>query len=70
MQHIKHYSLGLFVVFALLLGALISAQPALAMTGVGTPESPYRIKDAEDLIAFAEIVNGTDNQTAEPNAWA
>ena len=62
MQHIKHYSLCLLVVFALLLGALISAQPALAkdgtMKGNGTQESPYQIEDAKDLIEFAEKVNG------------
>lgn len=75
MQHIKHYSLGLFVVFALLLGALISAQPALAMTGDGTPESPYQIKDAEDLIEFARKVNYYDpsklhSEAEERDAWA
>lgn len=59
MQHIKHYSLGLLVVFALLLGALISAQPALAaLTGDGTSKNPYKIATADDLIEFAEKVNG------------
>lgn len=58
MQHIKHYSLGLLVVFALLLGALVSAQPALAMTGDGTSAHPYQIATADDLIEFAEKVNG------------
>lgn len=58
MQHIKHYSLGLLVVLALLLGALISAQPALAMTGEGTSANPYKIATADDLIEFAEKVNG------------
>lgn len=58
MQHIKHYSLGLLVVLALLLGALISAQPALAMTGEGTSANPYKIATANDLIEFAEKVNG------------
>lgn len=70
MQHIKHYSLGLLVVLALLLGALISAQPALAMTGEGTSANPYEIATADDLRAFASLVNGTDNKTAQPNAWA
>lgn len=59
MQHIKHYSLGLLVVFALLLGALIGAQPALAaLTGDGTSKNPYKIATADDLIEFAEKVNG------------
>ena len=58
MQHIKYYSLGLLVVLALLLGALISAQPALAMTGEGTSANPYKIATADDLIEFAEKVNG------------
>ena len=79
MQHIKHYSLGLLVVFALLLGALISAQPALAkdgtMKGNGTQESPYQIEDAKDLLAFAEKVNSynplePDSEAEERDAWA
>ena len=76
MQHIKHYSLGLLVVFALLLGALISAQPALAkdgtMKGNGTQESPYQIEDAEDLLAFAEEVNKPNRYEPEAdiNIWA
>ena len=77
MQHIKHYSLGLLVVFALLLGALISAQPALAkdgtMKGNGTQESPYQIEDAKDLIEFARRVNDNDpinEKEGELNAWA
>lgn len=79
MQHIKHYSLCLLVVFALLLGALISAQPALAkdgtMKGNGTQESPYQIEDAKDLLAFAEKVNSynplePDSEAEERDAWA
>ena len=76
MQHIKHYSLCLLVVFALLLGALISAQPALAkdgtMKGNGTQESPYQIEDAKDLLAFAEEVNkpNYDEPEADINIWA
>lgn len=77
MQHIKHYSLCLLVVFALLLGALISAQPALAkdgtMKGNGTQESPYQIEDAKDLIEFARRVNDNDpinEKEGELNAWA
>lgn len=75
MQHIKHYSLGLLVVFALLLGALISAQPALAMTGDGTSAHPYQIATADDLIEFAEEVNSYDpsnpySEAEERNAWA
>ncbi len=76
MQHIKHYSLGLLVVFALLLGALISAQPALAkdgqMEGDGSKDHPYQIKDAEDLLAFAEEVNKSnrDEPEADINIWA
>lgn len=75
MQHIKHYSLGLLVVFALLLGALISAQPALAMTGDGTSAHPYQIATADDLIEFAEKVNSYDpsnpySEAEERNAWA
>lgn len=77
MQHIKHYSLCLLVVFALLLGALISAQPALAkdgtMKGNGTQESPYQIEGAEDLIEFARRVNDNDpinEKEGELNAWA
>lgn len=77
MQHIKHYSLGLLVVFALLLGALVSAQPALAkdgtMKGNGTQESPYQIEDAKDLIEFARRVNDNDpinEKEGELNAWA
>lgn len=76
MQHIKHYSLGLLVVFALLLGALISAQPALAkdgqMEGDGSKDHPYQIEDAEDLLAFAEEVNkpNYDEPEADINIWA
>ncbi|MED9781207.1 MAG: hypothetical protein UGE23_07425 [Peptococcaceae bacterium] len=76
MQHIKHYSLCLLVVFALLLGALISAQPALAkdgtMKGNGTQESPYQIEDAKDLLAFAEEVNKSNRYEPEAdiNIWA
>ena len=73
MQHIKHYSLGLLVVFALLLGALISAQPALAMTGEGTSANPYKIATADDLIEFARRVNDNDpinEKEGELNAWA
>ena len=76
MQHIKHYSLCLLVVFALLLGALISAQPALAkdgtMKGNGTQESPYQIEDAKDLLAFAEEVNKPNRYEPEAdiNIWA
>lgn len=76
MQHIKHYSLGLLVVFALLLGALISAQPALAaLTGDGTSKNPYKIATADDLIEFAEKVNSynplePDSEAEERDAWA
>lgn len=76
MQHIKHYSLGLLVVFALLLGALISAQPALAkdgqMEGDGSKDHPYQIEDAEDLLAFAEEVNKPNYNEPEAgiNIWA
>ena len=73
MQHIKHYSLGLLVVLALLLGALISAQPALAMTGEGTSANPYKIATADDLIEFARRVNDNDpinEKEGELNAWA
>lgn len=76
MQHIKHYSLGLLVVFALLLGALISAQPAMAaLTGDGTSAHPYEIATADDLIEFAEKVNSYDpsnpySEAEERNAWA
>ena len=75
MQHIKHYSLGLLVVFALLLGALVSAQPALAMTGDGTSAHSYQIATADDLIEFAEKVNSYDpsnpySEAEERNAWA
>lgn len=75
MQHIKHYSLGLLVVFALLLGALVSAQPALAMTGDGTSAHPYQIATADDLIEFAEKVNSynpwePDSEAEERDAWA
>lgn len=75
MQHIKHYSLGLLVVFALLLGALISAQPALAMTGDGTSAHPYQIATADDLIEFAKKVNSYnpwehDSEAEERDAWA
>lgn len=75
MQHIKHYSLCLLVVFALLLGALVSAQPALAMTGDGTSAHPYQIATADDLIEFAEKVNSYDpsnpySEAEERNAWA
>lgn len=72
MQHIKHYSLGLLVVFALLLGALISAQPALAaLTGDGTSKNPYQIATADDLIEFAKKVNGgRDGVGGDPDACA
>lgn len=75
MQHIKHYSLGLLVVFALLLGALVSAQPALAMTGDGTSAHPYQIATADDLIEFAKKVNSYnpwehDSEAEERDAWA
>lgn len=74
MQHIKHYSLGLLVVFALLLGALISAQPAMAaLTGDGTSAHPYEIATADDLIEFARRVNDNDpinEKEGELNAWA
>ena len=72
MQHIKHYSLGLLVVLALLLGALISAQPALAMTGEGTSANPYKIATADDLRAFAEEVNKPNSYEpeADKNIWA
>ena len=72
MQHIKHYSLGLLVVLALLLGALISAQPALAMTGEGTSANPYKIATADDLRAFAEEVNKPNpyEPEADINIWA
>ena len=79
MQHIKHYSLGLLVVLALLLGALISAQPALAangeLKGQGTEGDPYLIYDADDLIEFAEKVNSynpweIDSEAEERDAWA
>lgn len=76
MQHIKHYSLGLLVALALLLGALISAQPALAangeLKGQGTEGDPYQIEDAEDLLAFAEEVNKSnrDEPEADINIWA
>ena len=76
MQHIKHYSLGLLVVFALLLGALISAQPALAkdgqMQGTGTEGDPYLIEDTKDLLAFAEEVNKPNRYEPEAdiNIWA
>lgn len=71
MQHIKHYSLCLLVVFALLLGALISAQPALAMTGEGTSANPYKIATADDLIEFAKKVNGgREGVGGDPDACA
>lgn len=72
MQHIKHYSLGLLVVFALLLGALISAQPALAaLTGDGTSKNPYKIATADDLIEFAKKVNGgREGVGGDPDACA
>lgn len=72
MQHIKHYSLGLLVVFALLLGALISAQPAMAaLTGDGTSAHPYQIATADDLIEFAKKVNGgREGVGGDPDACA
>ena len=72
MQHIKHYSLGLLVVFALLLGALISAQPAMAaLTGDGTSAHPYEIATADDLIEFAKKVNGgREGVGGDPDACA
>ena len=67
MQHIKHYSLGLLVALALLLGALISAQPAMAangeLKGQGTEGEPYQIEDADDLRKYADIINGTGTET-------
>ena len=72
MQHIKHYSLCLLVVFALLLGALISAQPAMAaLTGDGTSAHPYEIATADDLIEFAKKVNGgREGVGGDPDACA
>ena len=50
--------------------ALLPAGGARAVTlqGVGTAEDPYLIGTAEELFAFADIVNGTNG--AEENAAA
>ena len=53
------------------LGAVpVRAAGENTLAGNGTPDNPYQIATADDLRAFAAIVNGTDNQTAQPDAWA
>lgn len=73
--------LSALLCLALLASVLpLGVQPARAagdntLAGNGTPESPYQIKDAEDLLEFARRVNYYDpskphSQAEERDAWA
>lgn len=54
------------VILGILIFALaISPGAAFALTGNGTPESPYEISNAEELAEFRDIVNnGSPARTA------
>ena len=71
--------LSALLCLALLASVLpLGVQPARAagentLAGNGTPNDPYQIKDAEDLIEFARRVNDNDpinEKEGELNAWA
>ena len=69
----KNKCLSVFLAIIMIIGQLAIQVPASifatdnGLDGDGSPENPYKIANADDLMQFAKIVNGTLDTGEEAN---